>query len=361
MLLIEYRIKKIFIVHIYGFYYKGDPLKFNRLTNPLSIIGIIMIIICILIIFVNSLDNLALQVTYAFLMGSSEGKAIIFFFLMGSLLILNQFVKDSDMLANSKYTSKPGNYYLKLIIVLVFCTFILGQIFEIWIRIRLGVPIFTTFVSTSPNLSSSSIIHSHVFKSMLGLLISDSGFNIPPNIHTGLSIAHYIPKVAMIIFAVLPTVYILGLLSLDKRSDVQKIILIFGICTAMIGMVDGGLFSTPALLGFAILLGSYSIKKPFSLKNLIKPSTIIVLLLIIRVLIGLAGSNPEYYEVSVLGGHGEIPLQGFNVTNEKIVGKATIITVSSNMNEMAFFNQVFKEYNGEYPAFFVSWNIYSYF
>ena len=96
---------------------------------------------------------------------------------------------------------------------------------------------------------------------MLGLLISDSGLNIPPNIHIGLSIAQYIPKYAMIIFAVLPTVYILGLLSLGKRSDVQKIILIFGICIAMIGMVDGGLFSTPALLGFAILLGIYIYKK----------------------------------------------------------------------------------------------------
>ena len=50
------------------------------------------------------------------------------------------------------------------------------------------------------------------------------------------------------ISALLPTVYILGLLSLGKRSDAQKIILIFGISEAMIGMVDGGLFSTPALL-----------------------------------------------------------------------------------------------------------------
>ena len=38
-----------------------------------------------------------------------------------------------------------------------------------------------------------------------------------------------------------------------------------------------------------------------------------------------------------------VPLQGFNVTNEKIVGNATIITVSSKMDEMSFFNQVFKQ------------------
>jgi len=195
---------------------------------------------------------------------------------------------------------------------------------------------------------------------MLGLLIYDSGLHVPSNIHTGFSIAQYIPKYAMIIFAVLPTVYILGLLSLGKRHDLQKIILIFGICTAMIGMVDGGLFSIPSLLGFAIIIGIFSIKKPFSPKNLIKPSTVIILLLVIRVLIGIAGSNPEYYEVTVLGGHGDVQLTGFNVTNEQIVGNATIITVSSKLDEMSFFNQVFKEYGGKYPVFFVSWNIYSY-
>jgi len=294
-------------------------------------------------------------------MGSSEGKAVIFFFLMGSLLILSQVFKDSKILRNSKLSSKPGNYYLKLIIIIVFCTFILGLLFEAWIRVKLGVPIFTTFVSTTPSLSTSSIIHSHVFKSMLGLLIEDSRIYIPSNIHTGISIAQYIPKFAMIIFAVLPTVYILGLLSLDNRPDFQKILLIFAFSITMIGMVDGGLFSTPAIIGLAILVGIYSIKKPFSPRNLIKPSTFIILLLIIRVLIGIIGSSPDVYEVTVLGTHGEVELEGFNVLDEKVIGNKTIITVSSNLNELTFFNQIFKLINNKYPAFFVSWNIYSYF
>ena len=234
--------------------------------NRLSIIGIGLILFSVLIILVNSLDNIVLQLTYPFLMGSSEGKAIIFFFLMGSMLLISQFINNSEYIRKSKISSKPGNYYLKLIIILVFCTLILGLIFEIWIRIKFGVPIFTTFVSTTPSLSTSSIIHSHVFKSMLGILISDTGIYVPSNIHTGISIAHYIPKVALIIFAVIPAVYILGLLSLDNRHDVQKILLIFGLSTIMIGMVDGGLFSTPALIGLAVLLGIYSIKKPFSPK-----------------------------------------------------------------------------------------------
>jgi hypothetical protein len=329
--------------------------------NRLSIIGIGLILFSVLIILVNYLDNIVLQLTYPFLMGSSEGKAIIFFFLMGSMLLISQFMNNSEYIRKSKISSKPGNYYLKLIIILVFCTLILGLIFEIWIRIKFGVPIFTTFVSTTPSLTTSSIIHSHVFKSMLGILISDTGIYMPSNIHTGISIAHYIPKVALIIFAVIPAVYILGLLSLDNRHDIQKILLIFGLSTIMIGMVDGGLFSTPALIGLAVLLGIYSIKKPFSPRDLIKPSSFIILLLIIRVLIGLIGSNPEFYEVTVLGGHGDIKLQGFNILDEKVVGNKTILKVSSNMNELTFFNQTSQILDDKYPAYFVSWNIYSYF
>jgi len=329
--------------------------------NRLTIIGIVMILLGVLITLVNSLDQIVLQLTYPFLMGSSEGKAIIFFFLMGSMLVLSQLMNNSKYMRNSRISSKPGNYYLKLVIILVFCTFILGLLFEIWIRAKFGVPIFTTFVSTSPTVSTSSIINSHVFKSMLGILISDTGLYVPSNIHTGISIAQYIPKVAMIIFAVLPTVYILGLLSLNNRHDIQKILLIFGISTAMIGMVDGGLFSTPALIGISVILGIYSINKPFSPRNLIKPSSFIILLLIIRVLIGLIGSNPEYYEITVLGGHGDVQLQGFNILDEKVVGNKTIIKVSSNMNELTFFNQTSQILDDKYPAFFISWNIYSYF
>lgn len=332
-------------------------MRFNRL----SIIGIVLIIVSILIILVNSLDQLALQLTYPFLMGSSEGKSIIFFFLMGSMLIFSQLMNNSEYIKNSHVGSKTGNYYLKMVIIIVFITYILGILFEIWIRTKFGVSMFTTFVSTTPNLSTSSIIHSHVFKSMLGILISDSGLYVPTNIHTGISIANYIPKFAMIIFAVLPTVYILGLLSLKNRNDRQKILLIFALSTTLIGMVDGGLFSTPALIGIAILLGIYSIKIPFSPRNLIKPSTIIILLVIIRVLIGLIGSNPDVYEITVIGAQGEIELQGFNVLDEKMVGNKTIITVSSNINELAFFNQTSKVLEDKYPAFFISWNIYSYF
>jgi hypothetical protein len=320
-----------------------------------------MLTFSFLLIALNSLDKIVLELTYPFLMGSSEGKAIIFFFLMGSMLLLSQFFMNAKYIKNTKLTSKQGNYYLKILIILISLTYVLGLIFEIWIRLKFGISIFTTFVSTSPTVGTSSIIHSHVFKSMLGVLISDIGIYIPSNIHTGISIAQYVPKFALIIFAVFPTVYVLGLFSLKDRIDIQKIILIFAISTTLIGMLDGGLFSAPALVGLSGLLGIYSIKKPFSLRNLIKPSSIIVILLIIRILIGLLGSNPEVYEITVLGEHGDIELYGFDVINEKVVDGKTIITVSSKMNELVVLNQIFNLLNGKYPVFFVSWNIYSFF
>ena len=320
-----------------------------------------MIIMSILIILVNSIDKVVLQLTYPFLMGSSQGKAIIFFFLMGSLLLLSPIVNNSKIIRNSKITNKSGNYYLKLVIILVMATYIIGLILEIWIRTKFGVSLFTTFVSTSPSISSSSLIHSHVFKSMLGVLISDMGIYLPLNIHTGISLAQYVPKFALIIFAVFPMVYFLGILSLDNRIDIQRIILVFALSTSLIGMLDGGIFSAPALVGISGLLGVYAIKKPFSPRNLLRPSYFIILLLIIRILLGLIGSNPDVYVVTVIGGNGEIDIQGLNVIDEKVVGEKTIITISSDLNELTFLNQIFNLLKDKYPIFFVSWNFYSFF
>ena len=320
-----------------------------------------MIIIGVLTIFIRSLDTIMLQITYPFLMGSSEGKSIIFFFLMGSILIINQLMKNSKFFENSKISSKNGNYYLKLVIILALTTYIIGLLFEIWIRSKFGVSIFTTFVSTSPNISTSSIIHSHIFKSMLGILISDTGIYVPLNIHTGISLAQYVPKFALIIFAVFPIVYILGLFSIKNRTDSQKIVLAFALSTTLIGMVDGGLFSSPSIIGLFGLLIIYSIKNPFSLSNLIKPSTFIILLLMIRVLLGLMGSNPHIYEVTTFGVDGNVDLQGYNILNEKTINGKTIIDVSSDTNELTFLNQTFNRFKGNYPIYFVSWNIYSFF
>lgn len=325
--------------------------------NRLNFLGIVFFILMLLIIFIDPLNTLFQKLTYPFLMGSSIGKSIIFFFLMGSMLILGQAIKNSKF----KDRLKPGNYYLKLVIITVILIYIIGILLEIWIRTKFGVSIFTTFVSTSSSISTSSIIHSHVFKSMLGVLISDVGLYMPSGIHTGVSIAQYVPRFALIIFAAFPAVYVLGLLSIDDRRDLHAVILIFAIATSLIGILDGGLFSAPALTGLAGLLGIYSIKKPFSPRDLISPTLVIVILVILRITLGLIGSHPDVYMISEIGNHNNVEMNGFEVLNEKMVDGKTELTISSKLNEISFINQTYNLLKDKSPVYFVSWNIYSYF
>lgn len=320
-----------------------------------------MIGFSLVLIVVNNFDKIVLDLTYPFLMGSSKGKSIIFFMVMGSLLFLSQFIQSSGLTKKLNMPDKSGNYYLKSLIIIILVTYVMGLLIEIWIRLKFGVSIFTTFVSTSPGVGTSSIIHSHVYKSMLGVLISDSGLSLPSTIHTAISISAYVPKFAALIFVVFPVIYLLGLLSVDKRPDIQKIILIFAITTSLMGMLDGGLFSAPAMVGLAGLLGIYSIKKPFSPRDLIKPSMIIILLLILRIIISFMGSSPDIYDVTIVGEHENVTMPGFNVLNEKIVGNNTVVTVSADKNEFSALNSSFNILKDKYPLFFISWDSYSFF
>ena len=73
------------------------------------------------------------------------------------------------------------------------------------------------------------------------------------------------------------------------------------------------------------------------------------------------GSTPDVYEITILGEHENVPMTGFNVINERIVGNNTIITVSANMNEFTALNNSFNILKDKYNLFFVSWDSYSFF
>lgn len=271
--------------------------------NRLNIIGIIMILFSILIFSTKFLDQLVLNITYPFLEGSSEGKSVLLFGILGSILLLYPLFNFNGRIMRKISSLNPSfqgneNKYLKLLIIVVLLTYLLGIIIEIVVRLKLGVSIFTTFVAMDPTPASTSITHSHVFKSVLGDLISVSGFHVPSNIHTGSSLIHYTSPLSFIVLISFPLVYLLGLISLNQRKNRYKVILAFAITTSLIGMLDGGLFSTPALIGLSGLLGVYAIKKPFSPRNLLTPSFLIVLLILLRISIGLLGTNTEYHEVT---------------------------------------------------------------
>jgi len=247
-----------------------------------------MIMFSILIFTTKFLDHLILNITYPFLEGSSEGKSILLFGIMGSILLLYPLFRFNGIIMKKISSLNPsfqgnGNKYLKLLIIVVLLTYLLGIIIEIIIRLKLGVSIFTTFVAMDPSPASTSITHSHVFKSVLGDLISASGFHVPSNIHTGSSLIHYTSPLSFVVLISFPLVYLLGLISLNQRKNRYKVILAFAITTSLIGMLDGGLFSTPALIGLSGLLGVYVIKEPFSRRDFLKPSFLIILLILLRI------------------------------------------------------------------------------
>ncbi len=96
-------------------------------VNKTIIIGLAFILLAG-VIFVSDIFNPIIRpVTYLFLMGSSKGKDIMFFGLLGLFLILSQVIdRDID-------TTK----YLKISIVIGSTTLILGILLEIVFRMQM--------------------------------------------------------------------------------------------------------------------------------------------------------------------------------------------------------------------------------
>ena len=323
-----------------------------------------MILFAIFIYATNLLDHIILSITYPFLEGSSEGKSVILFGVMGSMLLFYPLFRQDGIIANkiSKIIpelSLEGQKYLKITIIIIMVTYLFGTFLEIWIRAKFGVSIFTMFVSFGEGASSTSITHSHILKSVLGSFIEFLGIHVPAQINTGVSLAQYFSPVAFAIFVAFPLVYLTGLASLSRREDIYKIILAFGLTISLIGMLDGGLFSTPALFGLLILLSVYFVKKPFSPKYLAKPILIVILLIIIRVSIGLIGTNTEFHEITIIDPSENIDLSGYNVLSVKKEGNKMIVKVPGNTNDKVLLLKLIHDLKGKSSGFFLSWNIYS--
>ena len=97
--------------------------------NKTILIGAAFILLAGIIFFTDMLTPIIRPVTYLFLMGSSKGKDIIFFGLLGLFLISSQIIKkDID-------TTK----YLKISIVLGAVLLILGILLEVIFRLQMGI------------------------------------------------------------------------------------------------------------------------------------------------------------------------------------------------------------------------------
>jgi hypothetical protein len=286
---------------------------------------------------------------------------------MGSLLLLYPLFNLEGIIGKrissiNNLLKYNGKKYLKFTIMTIFFTYIFGLLIEVLIRIKLGVSILTTFIAYNSNsYSSSAVAHSHVFKSVLGFIIQSLGIHINTGVNAGVPLIPYTIPLALIVLVTWPLIYIAGIISVSNQErNLYKIILAFVLTLSLIGILDGGLFSTPAIIGLAGLLGIYFIKKPFSARNLLKPSVIIIFLIILRFSLGLLGTNTEVHEITIINPADNIDLQGYDVLNVQKEQNKTIITVPGNINDKVLLTELTKSLKGKCSGFFLSWNILSY-
>jgi len=326
-----------------------------------------MILFAVLLSSTNFLDRIMLALTYHFLEGSSQGKSIILFTVMGSLLLFYPLFRVdgwigsrlSNLATIFKFKDKK---YLKFTILILVFTYLIGMLIEIIIRFKLGVSPFTTFIAYNSNsYSSTALTHSHAFKSMLGFIIESIGIHINSGINAGTPLVPYTLPLALIVFITYPFIYIGGIISVaNEKMLLYKILIAFAITLSLIGVLDGGLFSTPALIGLATLLGIFFIKKPFKAKDLLKPSLIIIILIIVRVSLGIMGTNTVVHEITIINPSENIDLNGYNVINVQKEENKTIITVPGKTNDKLLLMNLTRDLKGKTSGFFLSWNIYSF-
>ena len=381
----------------------------NLKINKYIPLGILLIILGGSLYFLSGVDQFIRPFTQPILMGSSKGKDILFFVLFGITLILS-CIGDNSLLykyakgMNIPEKLKDKDFYLELSFVLLAFTLIAGIISEFILRNNLGIGWNTILVAMNPTYTSTSILHSHLYKSIFGVILGIFLSHIPAGIHTGSSLSPYTPSIINLLFILIPITYIVMILSLQRRKVLSRIILSFTITLAMIGIIDGGMFGTPAiggLYGILILMFNGTILDEISdfltkkeegkkeIKSILKeewkviksvfilriknnqkaikkyfkialPHIALILIIILRFSISFYGAAPDCYELTVYNGH-DIDLENnYTVIDTIKNGNKTIIYLSNEYNEMELLNGLAIQLNGKCDWYSLSWNIYSY-
>ena len=362
-------------------------------NHKFQIIGVFFIIISLILIFTDFISAPIRFLTQPILMGSSKGKDIIFFLMIGVFFLLSE-IENSKLISKiswPKFLKKDKNTYIRYIFYLLIFLGIFGLIGEITIRLNLNIGIFTIFNVMTPNMTSTSILHSHIYKSVLGIMINYLISYIPTGIHTGSSLEPYIPFYNKILFLLIPVVYLMMLKAIQNQKTCTRITLCVGFSMGIIGLIDGGFFSTPFLGAIGIILVTKYNTNTFSyavgvilnkkswidsvkddkyvirhrndykaiFKNLI-PYIIIISLILLRFTVAYAGSNPEYYEVDIINPDDSVNLDMYNTikiieTNNKIESE-----ISPEYNELELENSLARGLNGKCEYYTMSWNTYSF-
>ncbi len=359
-------------------------MKLNRTTA----IGLIFLILAGIIFITDILNPVIRPITYQFLMGSSKGKDIMFFGLLGVFLIIPQFIKREF---------NPEKY-LKISMVVGWVLLLLGILLEIVFRLQMNIKLNTVFCSMSTTMSSTSILHTHLLKSILGAVLTQIiGPFIQSDINTGVGLYSYVPSIGFLVIMLIPILFVTLVLAIRNRPWFTSFLIAFFSSCLIIGAIDGGLWATPSLVG---ILGLYLVyRNGFYLnyivykifkdeKSLEKTEEIqpvyrnrgfgearyilnrfliwfvVIGIIVLRFTIAFAGAEPEYYTVDIMNPTENIDLGNISADiidceNNTSLNKTTY-HINPNYNEMKLINDLKVPLNHSCEYYTVTWNVYSY-
>ncbi|MBE6500072.1 MAG: hypothetical protein E7Z80_05980 [Methanobrevibacter thaueri] len=313
-------------------------------------------------------------------MGSSKGKDILFFGLLGLFLILSQLI-DREINVTK---------FLKISIVVGCVLLVSGILLEVLFRLNMGIKLNTIFVSMSNGMSSTSILHTHLLKSILGHAITQiMGPFIGNNINTGVGLYTYVPSFAFLVILLIPILFITLTLALQKRPWPTTIITAFASSCLLIGIIDGGLFATPSYVGIfglyliyregyyinkiigkllndeKLLENNEKIQSPYRNKvfgkrlifNHCLVYIAIIGIIMLRFTIAFAGAEPDYYTIEIADMKDNVDFGNLTITQIN----NTTYHANSTYNEMELLNKINIPLTNSCKYYTVTWNIYSYF
>ena len=380
----------------------------NKKINKYIPLGILLIILGGSLYFLLGIDQFIRPFTQPILMGSSKGKDILFFVLFGITIILSTLGDNEKLHSYFKNLNIPQRlknkeFYLKLSLFLLLFTAVMGLIAELILRNSLGISWNTIVVIMNPSYTSTSILHSHLYKAIFGIILGMFLSHIPAGIHTGSSLSAYTPDMISLLFILIPITYITMILSLQRRKVLSRLLLAFAITISIIGIIDGGLFASPTIGGiYGILIVMYNgmildgisdyltdKSKRESTKNTLKeeietiksilsgkirenkksakkylkillPHIALIFIIALRFSIAFYGANADAYELDMYNADDNIDLNQYDALNLTEDENKTIVYLSNEYNEMELLNNLAVTLDGKCDWYSLTWNIYSY-
>lgn len=354
--------------------------------NKTTVIGLVFIIFAGVIFVTDIFNPIIRPITYLFLMGSSKGKDIMFFGILGLFLIVPQFIKrDFD-----------PEKYLKISIVVGWILLICGILLEILFRLQMGIKLNTVFCAMSDTMSSTSILHTHLLKSILGALITMViGPFVQSDINTGVGLYSYVPSFGFLIILLIPILFVTLVLAIRNRTWFTSLLLAFFSSCLIIGAIDGGLFGTPALVGilglclvyrngyylnyiiYTLLRDEKSLEKNEEIQPVYRNRGfrqwryllnrliiwfVVIGIILLRFSVAFAGAEPDCYTVDVANPAENLDLGDVNVKviDNTTSANRTTFHIDSSYNEMELINDLKYPLKGSCEYYTVSWNVYSY-